>query len=55
MFTPERTIGLIAALAMFIFSVFTYLNTADWVAGMFALGSLMYFVFFLLVYKRKNP
>tara|TARA_R110000850_G_scaffold79586_4_gene171553 strand:+ start:711 stop:878 length:168 start_codon:yes stop_codon:yes gene_type:complete len=55
MFTPERTLGLLVALGMFLFSVFIYFNTGDWVAGIFALGSLMYFVFFLLVYKRKNP
>ena len=46
MFTPERTLGLLVALGMFLFSVFIYFNTGDWVAGIFALGSLMYFVFF---------
>lgn len=53
-FTPERILGLLVALGMFIFSVFIYRATADWVAGLFALGSVCYFVFFLLVYKRKN-
>ena len=48
-------LGLLVALGMFIFSVYMYIETADWVAGMFALGSLMYFVFFLLVYKGNKP
>jgi hypothetical protein len=55
MFTPERTLGLLVALGMFIFSVVIYLKTGDWVAAMFALGSLAYFVFFLLHYKRNSP
>lgn len=54
MFTPERILALLAALGMFIFSVFIYLKTGDWVAGVFVLGSLSYFVFFLLHYKRKG-
>lgn len=55
MLTPERILALLAALGMFIFSVFIYLKTGDWVAGVFLLGSLGYFVFFLLHYKRKGP
>jgi hypothetical protein len=55
MFTIQRTLGLLAALGMFIFSVYIYLQTGDWVAALFALGSLGYFVFFLLHYKRNAP
>ncbi|CAA0119712.1 Uncharacterised protein [Halioglobus japonicus] len=55
MFTFQRTLGLLAALGMFIFSVFIYLRTGDWVAAIFALGSLAYFVFFLSHYKRNAP
>lgn len=55
MFTPERILALLVALGMFVFSVYMYSTTGDWVAGLFALGSLMYFVFFLQVYKRKKP
>jgi hypothetical protein len=55
MFTPERILALLAALGMLVFSVFIYLKTGDWVAGVFVLGSLSYFVFFLLHYKRKKP
>jgi hypothetical protein len=54
MFTPERTLRLLVALGMFIFSMFIYRESGDWVAAIFALGSLCYFVFFLLVYKRNN-
>ena len=54
MFAPERILGLVAALGMLIFSVFIYIKTGDWVAGVFVLGSLAYCVFFLLHYKRNN-
>jgi hypothetical protein len=54
MFTVERTLGLLAALGMFVFSVYIFLKTGDWVAGVFVLGSLSYFVFFLLHFKRKS-
>ncbi len=55
MFTPARIIGLLAALGMFVFSVFIYLKTGDWVAAVFAVGSLAYFVFFLWHYNRNTP
>ncbi len=49
-----RIIGLMIALAMFFFSVLFYVKTSDWVAGVFALGSLAYFLFFYFVYRGKN-
>jgi hypothetical protein len=54
-FSPARTLGLLAAVAMFVFSVYIFINTGDWVAAVFALGSLSYFVFFLAYYKGKTP
>jgi hypothetical protein len=41
-----RLIGLIAAVAMFAFSLWMYLRTSDWVAAVFVLGSVAYAVFF---------
>lgn len=41
-----RFIGLAAALAMFVFSTWMYQSTGDWVAALFAAGSLGYGVFF---------
>jgi hypothetical protein len=55
MFSTAQVLALLAAVGMFIFSAYMYLNTGDWVASVFALGSLCYFVFFLLIYKRNNP
>lgn len=41
-----RVIGLIVTGAMFLFSVWIYQRTGDWVAAVFAVGSLAYGVFF---------
>ncbi len=41
-----RRIGLIIAAAMFAFSCWIYLRTGDWVAAVFALGSVAYALFF---------
>ena len=41
-----RIIGLVATAAMFAFSTWMYLQTGDWVAAVFAVGSLAYAVFF---------
>jgi len=49
-----RIIGLLAALAMFSFSAYFYAKTGDWVAAVFALGSLAYFLFFYYVYRGKS-
>ena len=42
-----RLVGLAAAALMFAFSAWMYLQTGDWVAALFALGSLAYGVFFM--------
>lgn len=44
--TTGRAIGLVFAIAMFIFSVWMYTKTADWVAIIFAIGSAAYTVLF---------
>ncbi|MCB1710828.1 MAG: hypothetical protein KDI10_19145 [Halioglobus sp.] len=41
-----RLLALAAALALFVFSVWMYTRTADWVAIVFALGSAAYAIFF---------
>ena len=41
-----RIIALVLAVAMFIFSVWMYSRTGDWVAILFAIGSAAYTVFF---------
>ena len=45
-----RIVGLLAALLMFLFSTYLFLQTGDWVAAVFAAGSLGYMVFFYLLY-----
>lgn len=49
-----RTVGLLLAIIMFVCSVVVYLNTGDWVAAVFALGSLGYGLFFFSQYQRKD-
>jgi len=41
------TTGLVLTAVMFAFSSWMYLQTGDWVAAVFALGSLGYGLFFL--------
>jgi hypothetical protein len=41
-----RIIALILAIAMFGFSTWMYSKTGDWVAAVFALGSVAYGVYF---------
>lgn len=41
-----RIIALLVAAAMFVFSAWMYSRTGDWVAAVFALGSVAYGVFF---------
>jgi hypothetical protein len=41
-----RIIALLVAAAMFVFSSWMYSNTGDWVAAVFALGSVAYGIFF---------
>jgi hypothetical protein len=49
-----RILGLVAALAMLMFSAGIYLKTGDWVAAMFGLGSVAYIVFFAYGGKYKR-
>ena len=41
-----RVVGLVATGAMFLFSAWMYQRTGDWVAAVFAVGSLGYGLFF---------
>jgi len=41
-----RTAGLVATIAMLLFSGYMYMRTGDWVALVFIVGSLGYGVFF---------
>jgi hypothetical protein len=38
--------GLVIALLMFLFSSWMYIRSGDWVAAVFALGSVAYALFF---------
>ncbi len=51
---PARLLGVVLSLAMFVFSVVMLFKTWDWVAAVFALGSLGYSLFFLLSYQRNK-
>ncbi len=42
-----RYIGLLLTAAMFAFSSWMFIETGDWVAAVFAIGSLAYGLFFL--------
>jgi hypothetical protein len=46
-YRKSTAIALILALAMFIFSSYMYVQTGDWVAAVFAVGSIAYALFFL--------
>ncbi|MEP4148101.1 MAG: hypothetical protein ABJL54_12830 [Halioglobus sp.] len=41
-----KTLGLVATAVMFAFSTWMFQQTGDWVAAVFAVGSLAYGVFF---------
>ena len=43
-----KTVGLVATAAMFAFSAWMYQQSGDWVAAVFAVGSLAYGLFFFL-------
>lgn len=49
-----RAIGIVATLAMLVFSGWMYLQTGDWVALVFAVFSLGYGIFFLSVSPRDS-
>ncbi len=50
-----RLLGLVLSLAFFVFSVVMFFSTWDWVAAVFALGSLGYSVFFIRGYQKGKP
>ena len=49
-----RVIGLLVALLMMVFSAYMFIKTGDWVAAVFALGSLGYAVFFLSPVRSRG-
>lgn len=49
-----RMLGLLAALAMLVFSASIYVKTGDWVAAVFCLGSVAYLLFFASGRDRKS-
>ncbi|MEH6609954.1 MAG: hypothetical protein V7696_11345 [Halioglobus sp.] len=53
-YQKSTVIALILALAMFIFSSYMYVKTGDWVAAVFAVGSIAYGLFFLRSSKSGN-
>lgn len=50
-----RAIGIALTAAMFAFSTFVYMKNGDWVAALFALGSLAYGIFFLQASGEGSP
>jgi len=46
MSSTARIIALVVAAAMFLFSTWMYSRTGDWVAVVFALGSVAYGIYF---------
>ena len=42
----SRLVGLVIAAGMFLFSAYIYISTGDWVAAVFAVGSVAYGLFF---------
>lgn len=56
MSTTARMVALAITAAMFAFSSWVYMRTGDWVAAVFAVGSLGYGLFFLAGAGRgKRP
>lgn len=49
-----RTIGLVLTCGMFAFSVHMFIQTGDWVAAVFAVGSLGYALFFLIAARGAD-
>lgn len=49
-----RWLALVAAIAMLVFSLYMYSVTGDWVAMVFALGSIGYIVLFALLAGKKE-
>ena len=49
-----RMLALVAAIAMLVFSLYMYSNTGDWVAMVFALGSIAYIALFASMARKKD-
>ncbi len=54
MSAEARWVGLIIAAAMFVFSLWMYSRTGDWVAAVFAVGSVGYGLFFLDARRKEQ-
>jgi hypothetical protein len=50
-----KTVGLLLATAMFVFSLWMFSRGGDWVAAVFAIGSAAYGIFFFTSGKNKSP
>ncbi|MEE4145057.1 MAG: hypothetical protein V2I26_09685, partial [Halieaceae bacterium] len=50
-----RVVALVVALAMFVFSLWMYSRTGDWVAIVFAVGSAAYAMYFFSGTRGGNP
>jgi hypothetical protein len=55
MSSGAKLVGLILTAVMFAFSTWMYLRTGDWVAAVFAAGSLGYAIFFLSRLPDRQP
>lgn len=51
----SRVIALAVAVAMFLFSTWMYTRTGDWVAAVFALGSVAYGFYFFTSGRDGRP
>jgi len=50
-----KTVGIVLSAVMFAFSGFMYTQTGDWVAAVFAAGSVGYAIFFIGdIAKRRD-
>lgn len=52
MSSGARLAGLVVAIAMFCFSAWMYSRSGDWVAAVFAAGSVAYGFFFLDAHRK---
>ena len=50
-----RVIALLVAVAMFVFSLWMYSRTGDWVAIVFAFGSAAYATYFFTSVRGGKP
>ena len=49
-----QLLGVTLSLAFFVFSVVMFFKTGDWVAAVFALGSLGYSLYFIRSYQERK-